>query len=48
LYAFWSCVVRFDARAWDRQIEGDQRAGKLDQLAAEARIEYDVGKARRL
>jgi len=48
LYAFWSCVVRFDACAWDRQIEADQRAGKLGQLAAEARIEYEAGKARRL
>ena len=39
----------FDASAWDRQIEQDAAAGKLDQLAADALADYrDVGSARQL
>ena len=30
----------FDGAAWDRQIEQDASAGKLDQLAAEALADY--------
>jgi len=32
--------LKYDADAWDRQIERDIRAGKLDQLAEEARADY--------
>lgn len=46
LAKFRAWFIEFDARAWDRQIEADQRAGKLDQLVAEARVEYKAGKAR--
>lgn len=37
--------ISFDADAWDAQIEQDARAGKLDQLAAEALREYHAGEA---
>jgi hypothetical protein len=32
-----------DAQAWDRQLEEDIRAGKLDQLARETLEEYRAG-----
>jgi len=37
-----------DARVWDRQIEADVKAGKLDGLIAEALADYKAGKAREL
>jgi hypothetical protein len=37
--------LEFDDRAWDKQIEDDANAGKLDSLAAEALEEYYGGKA---
>lgn len=36
----------FDHLLWDRRIEADSNAGKLDQLAAEALADYKAGKAR--
>lgn len=45
---FRAWFIEFDARAWDQQIEADQRAGKLDKLVAEGRAEYQAGKARSL
>jgi hypothetical protein len=38
----------FDADAWDRQIEADTRAGKLDALAEEALKAYEAGKTKKL
>ena len=38
----------FDAAAWDRQIEGDAVAGRLDQLASEALADFRSGPAREL
>ena len=38
----------FDARAWDRQIEADSVAGKLDGLVEESMSEYKAGKSRAL
>ena len=35
LAAFRKWFQEFDAAAWDRQIEDDVRAGKLDGLAAD-------------
>ena len=35
----------FDADAWDRQIEEDLKAGKLDALADQAHQEFISGKA---
>ena len=37
--------AKFDAEAWDAQIEIDAAEGKLDELAAEALAEYTAGKA---
>lgn len=39
---------KFDAAAWDAQIESDAIAGKLDALAEEALAEYRSGKTREL
>ncbi|HEY5638372.1 MAG TPA: hypothetical protein VIS77_15895 [Burkholderiales bacterium] len=36
----------FDHANWDRQIEADSKAGRLDHLAAEAIADYRAGKAR--
>ncbi len=44
LVEFRAWFIEFDARAWDKQIEDDQRAGKLDKLVAEGRAEYKAGK----
>ena len=38
----------FDAAEWDRQIEGDAAAGKLDRLAEQALAEYRAGRPRPL
>ena len=40
--------AEFDAAAWDKQIEQDAAAGKLDALAAEALADYRVGSAKEL
>jgi hypothetical protein len=45
---FRSWFLDFDARVWDRQIEADVKAGKLDGLVAEALADYKAGKAREL
>ena len=36
------------ARIWDRQIEEDIRAGKLDRLAEQARAEFEAGRCKEL
>lgn len=36
LSAFRAWFTEFDAEAWDRQLEGDAAAGRLDRLADEA------------
>jgi uncharacterized membrane protein len=38
----------YDAQTWDRQIEEDVQAGRLDALAAEARAQYESGECRPL
>lgn len=46
---FWRLsewVIRKHEDEWDRQIEQDARAGKLDKLAEEAIDEYKAGKTR--
>lgn len=48
LARFRAWFVEFDAEAWDRQIEDDIRAGKLDALADEALREDRAGKTREL
>ena len=44
LAAFRKWFQEFDAAAWDRQIEDDVRAGKLDGLADAALKESGAGK----
>ena len=41
-------LLEQDAEAWDREIEADVQAGKLDFLAEEALQEYRIGKTRKL
>lgn len=48
LAQFRAWFLEFDARMWDEQIETDLKAGKLDTLIAEARTEFEQGKARPL
>lgn len=38
----------FDAEAWDRQIEEDLKAGKLDAIADQALKDFTSGKAREM
>ncbi|MBU6399124.1 MAG: hypothetical protein KGS61_02300 [Verrucomicrobia bacterium] len=48
---FWELAEWFDERRadeWDRQIETDAKAGKLDRFAEEAIREYRSGKTRPL
>ena len=40
--------LEIEAEAWDREIEADAEAGKLDFLAEEALREYEAGKTREL
>jgi hypothetical protein len=48
LAAFRKWFHEFDAAAWDRQIEEDVRAGKLDRLADEALQALKGGKCTEL
>ncbi len=43
LDTFRKWFLEFDAEAWDRQIEEDARAGKLDGLAARALKAFESG-----
>ena len=44
LIAFRKWFEEFDAQTWDRQIEADALAGKLDALAKEALKDYQAGR----
>ena len=48
LTAFRKWFREFDAAAWNRQIEEDVRAGKLDRLADEALQALKAGKCTEL
>ncbi|MEW6658829.1 MAG: hypothetical protein AB1424_09220 [Thermodesulfobacteriota bacterium] len=48
LAAFRQWFRNFDAEAWDRQIEEDLKAGKLDALADQALREFADGQAREM
>jgi hypothetical protein len=48
LAEFRRWFAEFDASAWDRQLEEDAAAGKLDQLAAEALADFQTGERREL
>lgn len=43
LDAFRAWFAEYDFDAWDRQIEADSKAGKLDHLTAEAMREHEAG-----
>jgi hypothetical protein len=48
LAQFRHWFAEFDSAAWDRQIEQDAKAGKLDALAAEALADFSAGSPREL
>ena len=48
LEAFRKWYRDFDAAAWDRQIEEDAKAGKLDAIADQALKDFASGKAREM
>lgn len=48
LAEFRRWFAEFDSAAWDKQIEQDANAGKLDAIAAEALADYRSGSAREL
>ena len=48
LTTFRNWFVKFDADEWDRQIESDIQAGKLEKLAAKALSEHRRGESREL
>lgn len=48
LSRFRAWFLEFDARAWDRQIEADVAAGRLDALAEEALADLRAGRTREL
>ena len=43
--AFRAWFVEYENMRWDKQIETDSKAGKLDSLISEAVAEYQVGKS---
>ena len=43
LDAFRAWFADYDFEAWDRQIEADCRAGKLDHIAAKIKLDYELG-----
>jgi hypothetical protein len=48
LAKFREWFAEFDAQVWDRQIEADAAAGKLDRLIEESMADHKAGKTRLL
>jgi hypothetical protein len=48
LAKFRAWFAEFDAQAWDRQIEADSKAGKLNPLIDKSVAEHKAGKSRPL
>jgi len=48
LAQFRAWYEEFDAANWDRQMERDIKAGKLDKLADEALADFKAGRSREL
>jgi hypothetical protein len=46
LAAFRDWFASYDSDAWDRQLQADVKAGKLDRLAAEAMAEHRRGETK--
>ena len=45
---FRKWFAEYDAAAWDRQIEQDTAAGRLDTLAREALLDHEAARTREL
>jgi hypothetical protein len=48
LAKFREWFAEFDTQVWDRQIEADAAAGKLDRLIEESMADHKAGKTRPL
>ena len=48
LTAFREWFTKFDADIWDRELEADAKAGKLDALAERALREHSAGRSTKL
>ena len=48
LDSFREWFEKFDAAAWDKQLEADVKAGKLDKLANKAIADYHAGKCKEI
>ena len=48
LSKFRAWFIEFDHLLWDKQLEGDSKAGKLHGLVSEALVDYQAGKAREI
>lgn len=48
LAEFRAWYEKFDSDAWDRQIEEDVAAGKLDALAETAIVDHKAGRTKRM
>lgn len=48
LAAFREWFQKYDSAEWDKQIEKDVRAGRLDKLAEEALAEHKAGRTKEL
>ena len=48
LVKFREWFIEFDHLLWDKQIDADSKTGKLNGLVAEARADYQAGKAREI
>ncbi|MDH4044469.1 MAG: hypothetical protein OEW06_08430, partial [Gemmatimonadota bacterium] len=47
LASFRAWFAKFDAVAWDRQLDADAEAGKLDQMADAALADHAAGRSHR-
>ncbi len=41
-------IIEYDSEAWDREIEADVKAGKLDRLGQEALRDYAEGRTKKI
>ena len=48
LAKFSEWFEEFQAEAWDRQLENDVAAGKLEKLAEQANTDFEAGRCRPL
>ena len=48
LAKFRDWFIEFDHLIWDKQIEADSKAGRLNGLVSEALTDYRAGKAREI